>query len=361
VDNPTNLSRWFGGVEKAMARSALITGVSGQDGAYLSKLLLQRGYRIFGQVRRDMLPNKTRLAEIGIADEIEFVAIDLHDLDGIRRELERLQPHEIYNLAGPSSVASSFAQPMLALEVNAVAAARLLEAARLSTPQVRFFQASTSEMFGKVTTAPQSESTPFQPHSPYAVAKLFSHWQAVCYRQSYGFFAACGIMFNHESPLRPRRFVTRKITSELAEVKHGRRDRVALGNLDARRDWGFAGDYVEGMWRLLQQREPSDYVFATGVSNSVRRFAELAASCLGMPLEWSGSGVSEIGVDRRTGRVVIEVDPRLFRPVELWETVGDARRARQELGWSPSVDFEGLVTMMAIADERRLIENRLLE
>ena len=259
-----------------MAKTALITGVSGQDGAYLSQLLLGHGYHVVGQVPRGRPPQSGRLAELGIDREIELLELDIFNLAEMRKNFDRIRPEELYNLAGPSSVAYSFEQPIMPLEVNAVAAARLLEAARLAIPNVRFFQPSTSEMFGNVKSSPQNESTEFRPRSPYAVAKLFSHWQTVSYREAYKFFGVCGgSLFNHESPLRSRKFVTRKITAELAEVKHGRRDRVSLGNLDARRDWGFAGDYVEGMWRALQQPEPDDYVLATGKSTSVRRLWNL--------------------------------------------------------------------------------------
>ena len=344
-----------------MARTALITGVSGQDGAYLSKLLLGRGYRVLGQVPRGAPARMARLAELGIDKDIEIVELDLFDLMEMRRELDRFRPDELYNLAGRSSVAYSFERPTVPLEVNAIAAARLLEAARLAIPDVRFFQPSTAEMFGKVTSSPQNESTPFRPRSPYAVAKLFSHWQTVSYREAYKFFGVCGILFNHESPLRSRQFVTRKITAELVEIKHGRRDRMSLGNLEVRRDWGFAGDYVDGMWRILQQQEPEDYVFATGASNSVRTFVELAAEIIGIMLEWSGSGLAEIGVDRKTGRTVIDINPAFFRTAEVQETVGDAHRARSKLGWSPSADLRAIVTMMASADERRLLDNRPLD
>jgi len=344
-----------------MAKTALIAGVSGQDGAYLSQLLLGRGYRVFGQVRCDAAAGKARLLELGIARDIEFVVLDLLNINEMRRELDKLCPDEIYNLAGSSSVAQSFDQPMIAVEINALAAARLLEALRHANFACRFFQASTSEMFGNAIASPQNESTPFRPRSPYAVAKVFAHWQTVSYRESYNFFGACGIMFNHESPLRSRRFVTRKITAELTEVKHGRRQRILLGNLGIQRDWGYARDYVDGMWRILQQQKPGDFVLATGISTSVRTFAERAAATLGMPLEWSGHGPSEVGIDRKSSRTVIEVSPTLFRPAEVVATVGDARRARSELAWRPSVDINGLIAMMVEADERRLLENRPLD
>jgi GDPmannose 4,6-dehydratase len=343
-----------------MAKIALITGVSGQDGAYLSKFLLERGYRVLGQVQHSAPPQMARLTELGIERDIEIVEMDLFNLTEMQKKLDLIRPDELYNLAGQSSVAHSFTQPTMPLEVNAVAAARLLEAARLAIPDVRFFQASSAEMFGKVSSSPQNESTPFRPCSPYGVARLFSHWQTVSYREAYKLFASCGILFNHESPLRGRQFVTRKITSELAQVKHGCRDRISLGNLNVRRDWGFAGDYVEGMWGALQQQKPDDYVFATGRSNSVRMFVELAAECLGILLEWSGSELAEVGIDRKTSRVVVDVNPAFFRSAEILETVGDAQRAYDKLGWSPVTDLPALVAMMATADERRLLDNRSL-
>jgi len=344
-----------------MTKTALITGVSGQDGAYLSKFLLERGYRVLGQVPCGSPPRTARLSELGISQDVEIVAIDLFDVEAMRRELTRFHPDEVYNLAGPSSVAFSFQRPTEPLEVNAVAAARLLEAVRLAAPDVHLFQPSTSEMFGSSGASPQNEATPFRPRSPYAAAKLFSHWQTVIYREAYGLFGVCGIMFNHESPLRSRQFVTRKITAGLAEIKHGRRDRLMLGNLEARRDWGFAGDYVEGMWCAVRHREPGDYVFATGTSTSVRRFVELAAGYLGMRLDWSGSDAAEVGIDHESGRTVIAIDPALYRPAELRETVGDARHARDVLKWSPSTKLEAIVGMMAEADEKRVIENRSLD
>ena len=345
-----------------MAKTGLITGASGQDGAYLSQFLLNRGYRVLGQVRPGAARPDARLRELGIAQHVQLVELDLFDLDALRRAMDQHCPDEVYNLAGPSSVAYSFEQPAEAIQVNALGAARLIEALRLTGPgEVRFFQASTSEMFGSTTGAPQNETTPFRPRSPYAVAKLFAHWQTISYREAYSLFGACGIMFNHESPLRQRRFVTRKITAELAEVKHGRRERVLLGNLDVHRDWGFARDFAEGMWLMLQQTEPKDFVLATGRLTSVRSLVERAADVLGMRLRWSGKGTSEVGIDENSGGVVVAVDAALFRPAELATTLGDAAHARATLSWRPSIDIEELIAMMAEADERRLLENRQLD
>jgi GDPmannose 4,6-dehydratase len=301
-----------------------------------------------------------RLAELGVERDIELIELDLFDLVNLRNELSRICPDELYNLAGSSSVADSFSRPMMPLEVNAVAAARLLEAVRVAIPDVRLFQPSTSEMFGQVNSSPQNESTPFRPCSPYAVAKLFSHWQTVTYRESYNLFAVCGILFNHESPLRSMQFVTRKITADLVKVKYGRLDRLSLGNLDVRRDWGFAGDFVEGMWRALQHREADDYVFATGISNSVRTFVELAAEYLGMSLAWSGSELAEVGINRNTSQTVVDINPNFFRPAEIRETVGDAQHAHDKLGWFPGTRLSDLVAMMVATDERRFLENRVL-
>jgi GDPmannose 4,6-dehydratase len=344
---------------RTMSKVALITGIGGQDGAYLAKFLLERGYRVIGQYRDGETPRTERLDELGVTPHVELIALDLFSVIGLRHALEKLRPDEIYNLAGKSSVANSIDHPMWALDVNAVGVARLLEAARLSTPGVRFYQASTSEMFGNAVDTSQDETTPVRPRSPYAVSKAFSHWQTVAYRESYGFFGACGIMFNHESPLRGRQFVTRKITAGLAEVKHGRRDHVALGNLDIQRDWGFAGDYVGGMWLALQRSAASDYVFATGVATPLRRFVELAAAGLDMRIDWRGAGASEIGIDRNTGRTVVAIDPAFFRAADIKATIGDPSRARRELGWRPTVDIEDLVAMMVMADERRLIDDKV--
>ena len=344
-----------------MAKTALITGAAGQDGAYLSQLLLKRGYRLVGQVQPGRPNPDARLRELGVADQVELIELDLFDLHAVRSAIDLHLPDEVYNLAGPSSVARSFEHPTEAVQVNALAAATLIEALRLSGGAVRYFQASTSEMFGGMTSIPQNETTPFRPRSPYAVSKLFAHWQTISYREAYAFFGACGIMFNHESPLRQRRFVTRKITAELAEVKHGRREGLLLGNLDAQRDWGFAGDYAEGMWLILQQSQPDDFVLATGRMTSVRHFVEQAAEALGMRLRWSGQGASELGIDKTTGRTVVSVNAALFRPAELAATAGDAAHARAKFSWCPSTNVETLVAMMVEADERRLLENRPLD
>jgi GDPmannose 4,6-dehydratase len=339
-----------------MAKTALVTGVSGQDGAYLAQLLLARGYRVLGSTLAGAAAPQARLAELKVAGDVELVEFELADVDRMAENLRRLRPHEIYNLAAQSSVALSFAHPLEAAQLDGLGVARLLEAIRKVDPAIRLFQASSADMFEEPRGAPQDETTPLRPSSPYAVAKAFAHWQCACYRASYGVHAACGILFNHESPLRGREFVTRKITLGLAEVKHGRRDRIALGNLEARRDWGFAGDYVEGMWRMLQHARADDYVLATGVAASVREFATLAAQTLGFALEWSGEGEAEAGIDRRTGRTIIAVSRELYRPAEVATRIGNAAKAKAELGWAAKVTLPELVAMMVEADERRVCD-----
>ncbi|HEY8267418.1 MAG TPA: GDP-mannose 4,6-dehydratase [Xanthobacteraceae bacterium] len=345
-----------------MPKTALITGVSGQDGAYLSRLLLQKGYRVVGSVRRTAAPRMSRLMELGIENDIEPVELDLTEITNVMRAIEHAKPDEIYNLAAQSFVAVSFEQPILTAEVGALGNARLLEAIRTVDPKIRLYQASSSEMFGKVAdrTKLQNENSPFHPRSPYGVSKLFAHWLTVNYRESYGFFAVSGILFNHESPLRGREFVTRKITAGLAEVKHGRREILSLGNLEAQRDWGFAGDFVDGIWRMLQRPAADDYVLATGTTTSVRGFCELAAERLGFAIDWKGKGDGETGIDRKSGKTIIRIDPRYYRPAEVDYLLGDAAKARRELGWSPATTLADLVTMMVEADDLRVRENRLL-
>ena len=345
-----------------MSKTALITGASGQDGAYLSRLLLRKGYRVLGAVRRTAAPRMSRLIELGIENDVELVDFELIELTNMMRAIEQTKPDEIYNLAAQSFVGLSFEQPIYTAEIDALGVSRLLEAIRTVKPDIRFYQASTSEMFGKVADPSklQSESTSFHPRSPYGVAKLFAHWLTINYRESYGFFGACGILFNHESPLRGREFVTRKITAGLAEVKHGRRDTLALGNLEAKRDWGFAGDFVEGMWQMLQQPKADDYVLATGTTTTVRRFIELAAERLGFAVEWSGKAEQEQGIDRKTGKTIVRIDPQFYRPAEVDVLIGDASKAKKKLSWIPATDLAQLVTMMAEADDRRVRENRLL-
>lgn len=337
-----------------MSKTALITGIAGQDGAYLARLLLEQGYRVLGGGRR---PGSTgtpwRLQELGVAGDIELVAVDLAAPTDIRRLLQRTNPAEVYNLAAQSSVARSFERPLETAEVNALGALRLLEAVRRGAPGARFFQASSCDMFGLPAAAPQDETTPFRPRSPYGAAKLFAHWATVTYREAHGIDASSGILFNHESPLRGAGFVTRKITRSLALIRHGRLDILELGNLDARRDWSFAGDIVEGIWLMLQQATAADFVLATGEAHTVRQFVEAASPRLGFDLEWSGSGRGERGIDRRSGRTIVRVNPEFYRPAEAEILVGNISKARTVLDWQPKIGFDALVGMMAAADDRR--------
>jgi GDPmannose 4,6-dehydratase len=333
-----------------VAKTALITGITGQDGAYLARLLLDKGYRVLGGLRRSSNGLTPRLHALGIANDIEFVDLDIAEITNILRALDKVKPDEIYNLAAQSFVALSFEQPIYTADVSGIGTLRLLEAVRQTVPTARFYQASTSEMFGRAQAAPQDETTPFYPRSPYGFAKLFAHWATVNYRESYRIGASSGILFNHESPLRGREFVTRKITWSLAAIRRGELAILELGNLDARRDWGFAGDYVLGMWLMLQQKEPQDFVLASGETHSVRSFVEIAASHLGFDVEWSGTGPAEEGIDRRTGKTIVRVNPAFYRPAEVDVLVGNAAKARKVLGWRPQVGFAELVTMMVEAD-----------
>ncbi|EJW12444.1 GDP-mannose 4,6 dehydratase [Rhodovulum sp. PH10] len=343
-----------------MSKLAMVTGISGQDGAYLARLLLEKGYRVVGAMRRNSSTTLGRLAELGIEQDVEITDFELLEDSNIRRTIERLKPDEIYNLAAQSFVGSSFEQPLYTAEVDACGVTRLLEAIRaVGSTSIRFYQASTSEMFGKVHETPQRETTPFHPRSPYGVAKLYAHWITVNYRESYGMHATSGILFNHESPLRGREFVTRKITLALSRVKHGKLDAVEVGNLDAKRDWGFAGDYVEGMWRMLQQDTAGDYVLATGETHPVREFLTLAGAALGFDLVFEGSGVAERAIDRKSGKVVARVNEKFFRPAEVDLLLGDPAKAEKTLGWTRKLGFRDLVTAMAEADDRRVSTGQL--
>ncbi len=337
-----------------MSKTALITGIRGQDGAYLAKLLLEKGYKVYGADRRSSDAGNWRLKELGIEQDVEVVYMDLLELTNIMRTVERVKPDEVYNLAAQSFVGVSFEQPILTSEVDAMGVLRLLEAIRTIKPDTRFYQASTSELYGKVQEIPQTEKTPFYPRSPYGVAKLFGHWMTVNYRESYGMFACSGILFNHESPLRGLEFVTRKITHSVARIKKGLQDKVVLGNLDAKRDWGYAAEYVEGMWLMLQQEEPDDYVLATGETHSVREFVEAAFGAAGYQIEWEGEGVDTTGRDKATGRVLVEVSPEFYRPAEVDILIGNPEKAEKRLGWKPRTKFKELVAMMVEADLRRV-------
>jgi GDPmannose 4,6-dehydratase len=318
-----------------MAKRALITGVTGQDGSYLAELLLDKGYEVSGMVRRDSSPNRERIAHLG--DRITLVPGDLLDSQSLMEAVDAVQPDEVYNLAAQSFVAASWNQPVLTGEFTALGVTRMLDAVRKAAPKARFYQASSSEMFGKVQQTPQSETTPFYPRSPYGVAKVYGHWITVNYRESYGMFACSGIQFNHESPRRGIEFVTRKITDGAARIKLGLANELVLGNLDAKRDWGFAGDYVRAMWLMMQQDKPQDFVVATGQKHSVMDFVEAAFGHLG--LDWQGN---------------VKQDPRFMRPAEVDALVGDYSKAKRVLGWEPTVGFKQLVTMMVDADMARL-------
>jgi GDPmannose 4,6-dehydratase len=333
-----------------VGKTALLTGITGQDGAYLAKFLLEKGYRVIGGLRRSSSGAMPRLHALQVAKHVEFVDFDLAEITNILRALEKSKPDEIYNLAAQSFVGLSFEQPIYTSDVDGIGPLRILEAVRQVLPAARFYQASTSEMFGKAQAFPQDEATPFYPRSPYGFAKLLAHWATVNYRESYGIGASSGILFNHESPLRGREFVTRKITASLAEIRRGELEVLELGNLDAQRDWGFAGDYVEGMWLMLQQARAQDFVLATGERHSVRQFAEIAASRLGFDLEWSGAGVDERGVDRRSGKTIVRVNPAFYRPAEVDALVGSPKKAEDVLGWRRRVGFAELVSMMVEAD-----------
>ena len=335
-----------------MAKRAFITGITGQDGAYLARLLVDKGYEVHGGLRMGS-SSTARLSELDIDDRLTLHDFDLLDITNMQHVLEDVAPDEVYNLAALSFVAASFTQPILTSNIDALGPLRILECLRGWGAKTRFYQASTSEMFGKAQAVPQDESTPFYPRSPYGFAKLFGHWATVNYREAFHMFACSGILFNHESPLRGLDFVTRKITLGLARIRHGLQDVVELGNLDAARDWGFAGDYVVGMWLMLQQPQANDYVLATGESHTVREFAELAGAYFGWNIVWRGTGMSEEGFDRASGKLLICVNPTQYRPAEVESLVGRAAKATSTLGWRPQVNFSTLVSMMAEADDRR--------
>lgn len=336
-------------------RKAIITGVSGQDGAYLTKLLLDKGYQVVGTYRRTSSVNFWRMNELGVTDHpsLELVEHDLTDAGSTLRLLERSQAGEVYNLAAQSFVGVSFDQPVTTAEVTGIGALNLLEGIRVVNPKMRYYQASTSEMFGKVQAVPQREDTPFYPRSPYGIAKLFAHWSTVNYRESYDIFATSGILFNHESPLRGREFVTRKITDAVAKIKLGKQSVLELGNMDAKRDWGYASEYVEGMWRMLQADDPDTYVLATGRTETVRDFVTMAFAAACIQLEWSGRAERETAVDISTGRTLVRVSPRFYRPAEVDLLIGDPAKARNKLGWEPQTSLEQLCQMMVTADLAR--------
>ena len=331
---------------KGMKR-ALITGITGQDGAYLAEFLIKKGYEVFGMHRRTSMDVFERLGDIKY--KIHIVDGDMTDLGSMARLLKDIKPHEVYNLAAQSFIPASWSQPISTVMINSLGTAMLLEAIKIVNPKIRFYQASSSEMFGKTEEFPQNEKTPFYPRSPYGVSKVFSYWMTINYRESYGIFACNGILFNHESPTRGKQFVTRKISHSVAKIKKGYQDSFSLGNLDAKRDWGSAEDYVEAMWLMLQKDKPGDYVVATGETHSVRQFVEEAFKNVGMhPIKWEGKGFNEIG--KYNGKTVVKVDRKFFRPAEVEHLIGDASKAKRILGWKPKISFSELVKKMVEED-----------
>ena len=339
----------------ATSPTAIITGITGQDGAYLAELLLSKGYKVFGTYRRTSSVNFWRIEELGIDKHpnLHLVEYDLTDLSASIRLLQSSGADEVYNLAAQSFVGVSFDQPATTAEITGIGPLNLLEAIRIVNPKTRFYQASTSEMFGKVQAIPQIESTPFYPRSPYGVAKLYAHWITINYRESYNIFGSSGILFNHESPLRGREFVTRKITDTVAKIHLGKQDILELGNLDAKRDWGFAKEYVEGMWRMLQADEPDTFVLATNRTETVRDFVSMAFKAVDRQLEWRGSAESEVGIDASSGKTVVRVNPKFYRPAEVDLLIGNPAKAREKLGWEPKTTLEQLCQMMVDADLQR--------
>jgi len=341
--------------KKFRMKTALITGITGQDGAYLAELLLSKGYTVYGTYRRTSSVNFWRIEELGIENHpsLQLVEYDLTDLGNSISLLQRLRPDEIYNLAAQSFVGVSFEQPSATAQITGIGALNLLEAIRLVNPKIRFYQASTSEMFGKVQAVPQIEETPFYPRSPYGVAKLYAHWITVNYRESYDIFGSSGILFNHESPLRGREFVTRKITDAVAKIKLGKLNVLELGNLDAKRDWGYAKEYVEGMWRMLQADEPDTFVLATNRTETVRDFVQMAFKGAGIEVDFRGQAEGETAVDTTSGKTVMRINPKFYRPAEVELLIGNPARAKDKLGWEPATTLEQLCQMMVEADLRR--------
>lgn len=336
-------------------KHAVVTGITGQDGAYLADWLIRQGYIVYGTYRRTSSVNFWRLEELGIHNHpsLELVEQDLTDLGNNIRLLERTEATEVYNLAAQSFVGVSFEQPVTTAQITGVGALNMLEAIRIVNPHIRFYQASTSEMFGKVQAIPQLEDTPFYPRSPYGVAKLFAHWSAINYRESFGIFASSGILFNHESPLRGREFVTRKITDTVARIALGQQEVLELGNLDAKRDWGYAKEYVQGMWKMLQAEKSDTYILATGRTESVRTFVEMAFKAAGVTIEWRGVGIDEQGFDAQSGKLRVRINPRFHRPAEVDLLIGSPAKAKKDLDWEPQTTLEQLCQLMVSADLRR--------
>ncbi|MDE8601624.1 GDP-mannose 4,6-dehydratase [Marinomonas sp. RSW2] len=336
-------------------KKAIVTGISGQDGAYLAKLLLSYNYKVYGTYRRTASVNFWRIKELGIENHPNLVLVeyDLTDATNSIRMVSEIRPDEIYNLAAQSFVGVSFDQPVATAQITGIGVLHLLEAVRIVDKSIKFYQASTSEMFGEVQETPQKESTPFYPRSPYGVAKLYAHWMTINYRESYGIFASSGILFNHESPLRGLEFVTRKITDAVAKIKLGKLEVLELGNMDAKRDWGFAEEYVEGMYLMLQAKRPDTYVLATNRTETVREFVRLAFKAIDIELEFRGEAEHEVAINKITGRVLVKVNPKFYRPAEVDLLIGDPNKAKKDLGWEPSTTLEKLCSMMVKEDLRR--------
>lgn len=341
-----------------MKKTALITGITGQDGAYLADFLLSKDYKIIGCYRRSSTPNFWRLSDLNILhnSNLTLQDLDITDANNILRVLEKFQPAEIYNLAAQSFVTSSFFNPLATSNVNSLGTLNILEAIRIFNKNTRFYQASTSEMFGKIQNELQNEETPFYPRSPYAVSKLYAHWMTINYRESYDMFGSCGILFNHESPLRGEEFVTKKITTAVARIKNSMQDTLFLGNLNAKRDWGFAKDYVIGMWKMLQMKKPGTFILATGKNETIRNFARMAFNAAGMEIEFIGSHENETGIDKKTGKTVLRVDKSLYRPSEVEVLLGNPEKAKKELGWEASTNIEELAKIMVNYDLKKLKE-----
>lgn len=341
---------------------ALIIGITGQDGSYLTELLLSKNYKVHGIIRRSSSFNTKRIDHLYTDENLTLHYGDLSDTSCLINIISNVKPNEIYNLGAQSHVKVSFEMPEYTSNIDGLGTLRLLEAIKICNMEkvVKFYQASTSEMFGKVQTIPQNEQTPFYPRSPYGIAKLFAHWTVVNYRESYGIFGCNGILFNHESPRRGETFVTKKITKAVANIKLGNQECLYLGNLDALRDWGCARDYVYGMWLMLQQDKPDDYVLATGQTNSVRKFVEKAFSCVDIDIEWRGEGINEVGFDKMSGKILVRVDPKYYRPAEVDLLIGDARKAEKVLGWKAKTTFDELVKEMVMYDYEELIHKEII-
>lgn len=332
---------------------AFITGITGQDGAYLAEFLLQKGYKVYGGFRRLSTPNFWRLNELNITNKIKLVEVDLLDAANLIRIIGDIQPDEVYNLAAQSFVAHSFTNPILTGKVTALGVTNVLEAIRIVNKNIKFYQASTSELFGLVQEIPQKETTPFYPRSPYGVSKLYGHWMTINYRESYNIFAAAGILFNHESPLRGLEFVTRKITDAVARIHLGKLDCFEIGNLDVKRDWGYAKEYVVGMWKILQAQKPDNYILATNETHSVREWIEICFHYIGKEIAWEGTKDNEVGRDVKTGKILVKVNPDFYRPAEVNILIGDYSKAKNELGWEPILKFKELAEIMLKADIKR--------